>query len=200
MCLFVDVAAFICTVNVGIRHCIGFCLIIGEYLHHHQLCTVKIRIWLDFVWWIWQIKEIRQLATFVLFVISCSVNLPNFLPPPCFKRHICQSKVPLNFHLLQYTKHYCPEIANRCISIALIMVLPKLTFVLLCAPFLSPLPRKWRLAIHMLWLRCETYASAVQAGVVLTFFVWNVNTGGILVILFHCNFKCYIHQFPSISM
>jgi len=43
------------------------------------------------VWRIWQIKEIhqtliRQLAFFVLFIIGCTVNSPNFLPPTCFER------------------------------------------------------------------------------------------------------------------
>jgi len=47
-----------------------------------------------FVWQIWQIDKIhhqtfsRQLATFILFIIGCSVNLPNFLPPTCFERQL----------------------------------------------------------------------------------------------------------------
>ena len=42
-------------------------------------------------------------------------------------------------------------------------------------PFLSPLPRRWRFAVHALWLQCETWVSAVLAGALLTlFFTWNV--------------------------
>ena len=37
-----------------------------------------------------------------------------------------------------------------------IMVLLKRTFFLLCAPLLSPLQRRWRFAVHMLWLQCKT--------------------------------------------
>ena len=47
------------------------------------------------------------------------------------------------------------------------MVLLKLTFVLLCTPFLSPL---LQFAVRTLWLQCETYVSAVQTGGILTLF------------------------------
>ena len=49
------------------------------------------------------------------------------------------------------------------------------TFVLLCTPFLSPLPRRWcQFAVRTLWLRCETWISAVLAGTLLMlFFAWN---------------------------
>jgi len=64
--------------------------------------------------------------------------------------------------------------ANRSSSIACIMILPKLTFVLLCIPFLSPLPHRWQFAVHAQWLRCETWVSAVLAGALVTlFFAWN---------------------------
>jgi len=49
-------------------------------------------------------------------------------------------------------------------SIACIMVLLKFTFVLLWTPFLYPLLRRWRFAVLILWLRCETRVSAVLAG------------------------------------
>jgi len=56
------------------------------------------------------------------------------------------------------------------------MVLPKLTFVFLRIPFLSPLPCRKRFGVHALWLWCETYVSAVQAAELLTlFFAWNVS-------------------------
>ena len=43
------------------------------------------------------------------------------------------------------------------------------------APFLSPLPRRWRFVVRALWLQCETCASAVLAGALLKlFFAWNV--------------------------
>ena len=64
--------------------------------------------------------------------------------------------------------------ANRSSSNAWIIVLSKLTFVLLCTPFFSPLLHKWRSAVCALWLRCETYVSAMLAGALLTlFFAWN---------------------------
>ena len=47
--------------------------------------------------------------------------------------------------------------------------------VLLWAPFLSPLPRWWQFAVHMLWLRCKTRVSAELAGALLPLFsAWNV--------------------------
>ena len=65
---------------------------------------------------------------------------------------------------------------NRSSSNACIMVLPKLTFVLLCTPFSSPLPHKWRFAVCMFWLWCKTWTAAMLAGVLLMlFFAWNVN-------------------------
>ena len=33
----------------------------------------------------------------------------------------------------------------------------KLSFVLLCAPFLSPLPLRWQFAVHALRLQCEDF-------------------------------------------
>ena len=54
--------------------------------------------------------------------------------------------------------------ANRSSSSAHIMVLLKITFVLLCTPFLSPLARRWRFAVRALWLRCETRVSGEPAG------------------------------------
>ena len=43
-------------------------------------------------------------------------------------------------------------------------------------PFLSPLPHRWRFAVRTLWLQCDTWASAVVAGALLTlFFAWNVS-------------------------
>jgi len=49
------------------------------------------------VWRIWRIEEIRQtlvrqLVTFILFTIGCTVNSPNFLPPSCFKRQFAKHK------------------------------------------------------------------------------------------------------------
>ena len=56
-----------------------------------------------------------------------------------------------------------------------ITVLLKLTFVLLCSPFLSPLLRRWRFALCALWLRCKTRVNAVLVGALLTLsFTWNV--------------------------
>ena len=49
--------------------------------------------------------------------------------------------------------------ANHSNSSAWIMVGPKLTFVLLRAPFLSPLSRKWWFTVCLLWLWCETWVS-----------------------------------------
>ena len=37
-----------------------------------------------------------------------------------------------------------------------IMALPKLTFVLLCASFLSPLLHRWQFLKYALWLQCKT--------------------------------------------
>ena len=60
-------------------------------------------------------------------------------------------------------------------SSARIMVLPKLTFVLLRASFLSPLLCRWWFAVCALWLQCKTWESAVLTGILLTlFFGWNV--------------------------
>ena len=64
---------------------------------------------------------------------------------------------------------------NHSSSSACTMVLPKLTFVLLCTPFLSLLVHRWWFAACVLWLRCETRVSAELARVLLTlFFAWNV--------------------------
>jgi len=46
---------------------------------------------------VWRIKEICQtlicqLATFILLIIGCTVNLPYFLPPTCFKRRFVKLK------------------------------------------------------------------------------------------------------------
>jgi len=50
-----------------------------------------------------------------------------------------------------------------------------LTFVLLCAPFLSPQLCRWRFTVRTLWLLCETLISAVLAGALhMLFFAWNV--------------------------
>ena len=65
-------------------------------------------------------------------------------------------------------------LANRSSSSAHIMVLPKIAFVLLCIPFLSPLAQRWRFAVCALWLRCKTRVSAEPAGALQTlFFAWN---------------------------
>ena len=64
--------------------------------------------------------------------------------------------------------------ANRSSSSTHIMVLLKITFVLLCTPFLSPLAQRWWFAVRALWLRCETRVSAEPAGALQTlFFAWN---------------------------
>ena len=49
------------------------------------------------VWRIWRIKEVHQtlicqLATFILFIIGCTVNSPNFLQPTCFERQFAKLK------------------------------------------------------------------------------------------------------------
>ena len=65
---------------------------------------------------------------------------------------------------------------NRSSSSGCIMVLPQLTFVLLWAPFLSPLQCRWRFVVCALWLQCETRVSAELAGAFLALlFVWNVS-------------------------
>jgi len=65
--------------------------------------------------------------------------------------------------------------ANCSSSIACMMVLPKLIFVLLWAPFLYPLPCWGWFAVRALWLQCETRVSTELAGALLTlFFAWNV--------------------------
>ena len=65
--------------------------------------------------------------------------------------------------------------ANRSSSSAHIMVLPKLTFALLCTPFLSSLARRWQFAVRVLLLRCETRVTTELAGVLLKlFFAWKV--------------------------
>ena len=46
----------------------------------------------------------------------------------------------------------CTFFINRSSSSACIMVLSKLTFVILCALFLSPLLRRWWFAVRTLWL------------------------------------------------
>ena len=56
-----------------------------------------------------------------------------------------------------------------------IMVLPKLIFVLLCAPIPSPFPRKWWFAERALWLWCKTWVSAEQPGVLLATQAWNLH-------------------------
>ena len=62
--------------------------------------------------------------------------------------------------------------ANHSSSNAHIMVLPKLTFVLLFSPLLSPLPRKWRFA--------ETLKT--KRNYPLAFFsLWLIDPGGV-----HC--------------
>ena len=72
----------------------------------------------------------------------------------------------------------CPKtclFANHGSSSTCIMVLPKLTFVLLCAPFLSSLVHKWRFVVQALWLWCETRVSPELAGVsLILFYAWNV--------------------------
>jgi len=72
----------------------------------------------------------------------------------------------------------CPKtclFAHCSSSNACIMVLPKLTFVLLCSPFLLPLPHRWWFVVGALWLRFETRVSTVLVGVLLTLFcTWNV--------------------------
>jgi len=45
-------------------------------------------------------------------------------------------------------------------------------YVLLCAPFLSPLLYGWRFAVCALWLQCETWMSA--GALLALFFAWNV--------------------------
>ena len=48
-----------------------------------------------------------------------------------------------------------------------------LSFFLLCAPFLFPLPCV--VNVHILWLHCKTWASAVVAGALFKLlFAWNV--------------------------
>jgi len=54
--------------------------------------------------------------------------------------------------------------ANCSSSNAHIMVLPKLTFVLLCTPFSYPLSRRLWFSLCALWLQCETWTSAALAG------------------------------------
>jgi len=64
----------------------------------------------------------------------------------------------------------CPEtclFTNRSSSSACIMVLPKHTFVLLWALFLSSLPRKWQFVVPVLWVRWKTRVSAELAGALL---------------------------------
>jgi len=64
--------------------------------------------------------------------------------------------------------------ANHSSSSAHIMILPKITFVLLCTPFLSPLARRWWFVVRALWLRCETRVSAEPTGALqMLFFAWN---------------------------
>ena len=67
--------------------------------------------------------------------------------------------------------------SDHCSSNACIMVQPKLTFVLFCAPFLSPLPHRWQSVICVLLLQCEKRlcVSAMLEGVFLMlFFAWTV--------------------------
>ena len=59
---------------------------------------------------IWRIKEvcqtlICQLATFVLLIIGFTVNLPNFLPPICFKRQFAKlnSRQTIVFYSIIHT-------------------------------------------------------------------------------------------------
>ena len=52
--------------------------------------------------------------------------------------------------------------ANYSSFKACIMVL--ITFVLLYTPFFSLLLCRWQFAVHVLWLQCETWVSAVLAG------------------------------------
>ena len=44
------------------------------------------------------------------------------------------------------------------------------TKIYLCSPFLSPLARRWRFAVHALWLWCETRVIAEPVGVLQTLF------------------------------
>ena len=68
----------------------------------------------------------------------------------------------------------CPEmclLTNCSNSNASIMVLTVLKFVLLCAPFLSPLLCRWWFVVCALRLQCETWINAVLGGALLTVFI-----------------------------
>jgi len=105
-------------------------------------------------------------------------NFKNFL----FNRFLCwltdwlPSDKRNSTWFLHCSTSLCPKMclfANRSSSSAHIIVLPKITFVLLCTPFLSPLARRWRFAVCALWLRCATRVSAEPAGALQTlFFAW----------------------------
>ena len=54
------------------------------------------------------------------------------------------------------SKSHPPDLClftNRSSSNACIMILPKLTFVLLCALFLSSLPCRWQFVVRPLWIQ-----------------------------------------------
>ena len=98
--------------------------------------------------------------------------LTNLLMPSDKHNSILAIATGLIFHC---STLLCPETISYSSSNTCIMVLPYLAFVLLCTPFLSPLPCRWRLAARALWLQCKTWVSAVLAGVLQTlFFAWNV--------------------------
>ena len=73
--------------------------------------------------------------------------------------------------------HFIPKtclFVNCSNSNACIMVLSKLTFVLLCSPFLSWLRHRWQFVLIALWLQCEIWGSTELAGALLTLFIaWN---------------------------
>ena len=93
-------------------------------------------------------------------------------------KNVC-CRILNNFYLVEFSTdwldtvwcHFIPEtylFTNHSSSIACVMVLLKLSFVLLCIPFLSPLPGWWQFA---LWLWCKTWASAILAGALLTYII-----------------------------
>ena len=69
-----------------------------------------------------------------------------------------------NVALLRY-EPFCQPQQLQCLYHLISFVLP-----------FSFLASRWRFAVRVLWLQCETYASAVQAGALLMlFFAWNVS-------------------------
>jgi len=95
---------------------------------------------------------------------------------PSDKRNLIMATLysyQLHFFTVQYLLH--PKtclFANFSCSNTCIMVLPKLTFVLLCAPFLSPLLHRKKFVVRVFWLQCK---------------IWVMLTGAFLVLFFACN-------------